>query len=261
MGLFDRVSRVVRSNLNAAVSAAEDPEKILDQAIIDMQEDLVQMRQAVASAIASQKRVQQQQNRAQAEANTWQQRAQLAIQKGDESLAREALVRKKAQSETSAALKAQLDQQEATVDTLKKNLIALESKISEAKTKKDMLKARASAAKANEQLQNTMGRMSTGSAMGAFDRMEEKILQLEARSQAAHELAGADLESQFAALEAGNDVDDELAAMKAQVLGGAAPDQGALPAADTPATEPKDDAKDEAVDAELEALKSQLDQL
>ena len=95
MGLFDRVSRVVRSNLNAAVSGAEDPEKILDQAIIDMQEDLVQMRQAVAKAIASQKRVQQQYERAQSEANTWQQRAQLALQKGDESLAREALTRKK----------------------------------------------------------------------------------------------------------------------------------------------------------------------
>ncbi|MFE4107338.1 PspA/IM30 family protein [Almyronema epifaneia] len=257
MGLFDRVSRVVRSNLNAAVSAAEDPEKILDQAIIDMQEDLVQMRQAVASAIASQKRVQQQHDRSQAEANTWQQRAQLALQKGDESLAREALVRKKAQAETATTLKAQLEQQNTTVDTLKKNLIALESKISEAKTKKDMLKARASAAKANEQLQNTMGRMGTSSAMGAFDRMEEKILQLEARSQAAAELAGADLESQFAALEAGNDVDDELAAMKAQVLGGAAPDQAALPASEAPTAAPQD----EAVDAELEALKSQLDQL
>ncbi|NJL84795.1 MAG: PspA/IM30 family protein [Leptolyngbyaceae cyanobacterium SM1_1_3] len=263
MGLFDRVSRVVRSNLNAAVSSAEDPEKILDQAIIDMQEDLVQMRQAVASAIASQKRVQQQYERAQAESNTWQQRAQLALQKGDDTLAREALVRKKAQAETAATLKAQLDQQNGAVDTLKRQLIALESKISEAKTKKDMLKARVSAAKANEQLQNTMGRMSTSSAMGAFDRMEEKILQLEARSQAASELAGADLESQFAALEAGGDVDAELAAMKAQALGGSAPSQEALPAAETPVadTSAANAPKDEAVDAELEALKTQLDQL
>ena len=83
MGLFDRVSRVVRSNLNAAVSAAEDPEKILDQAIIDMQEDLVQLRQAVATAIASQKRMQQQVNQSQTEANNWDQRARLALQKGD----------------------------------------------------------------------------------------------------------------------------------------------------------------------------------
>lgn len=256
MGLFDRVSRVVRSNLNAAVSAAEDPEKILDQAIIDMGEDLVQMRQAVAKAIASQKRVQQQYERAQAESNSWQQRAQLALQKGDENLAREALTRKKAQAETATALKAQLDAQAGQVDQLKKSLIGLESKIAEAKTKKDMLKARVSAAKANEQLQSTMGNLSTGSAMGAFERMEEKVLMMEAKSQAAAELAGADLESQFAALEAGGDVDDELAAMKAQ-LSGAAPDQGQLPAGQSPEAAPQD----QAVDAELEALKTQLDQL
>ena len=152
MGLFDRVSRLVRANLNAAVSSAEDPEKILDQAIVDMQEDLVQMRQAVASAIASKKRVEQQYEKNSTEANTWTQRAQLALQKGDETLAREALVRKKGLAETASALKTQLDQQAASVDALKRNLIALQSKISEAKTKKDMLKARANAAKAQKQL-------------------------------------------------------------------------------------------------------------
>ena len=258
MGLFDRVSRVVRSNLNAAVSAAEDPEKILEQAIIDMQEDLIQLRQAVASAIASQKRMQQQQNQAQSEANNWQQRAQLALQKGDENLAREALNRRKVQAETAGALKAQLDQQSTTVDTLKRNLIALEGKISEAKTKKDMLKARASAAKANEQLQSTMSSLNTGSSMAAFERMEEKVIQMEARSQAAAELGGADLESQFAALESGSDVDDELAAMKAQLLGSAAPvNQSQLPDS-APTTQTP---QDKAVDDELEALKTQLDQL
>ena len=257
MGLFDRVSRVVRSNLNAAVSAAEDPEKILDQAIIDMQEDLVQMRQAVAGAIASQKRVQQQYEKAQTEAGRWQSRAQLAVQKGDESLAREALVRKKSQADTAAALKAQLDQQSASVDTLKRNLIALESKIAEAKTKKDMLKARSSAAKANEKLQQTMGNLGTSSAMSAFEHMEDKILQLEAKSQAAQELAGADLESQFAMLESGNDVDDELAALKSQMLTGSTTEQAQLPASEASQTTPQDSA----VDAELEALKTQLDEL
>jgi phage shock protein A len=265
MGLFDRVSRVVRSNLNAAVSSAEDPEKILDQAIIDMQEDLVQLKQAVATAIASQKRVQQQHNQAQSESNNWQQRAQLALQKGDENLAREALSRRKVQLETATALKTQLDQQSATVDTLKRNLIALEGKISEAKTKKDMLKARAQAAKANEQLQRTVGNLGTSSAMSAFERMEEKVLQMEARSQAASELAGADLESQFAALESGSDVDAELAAMKAQLLSGSSPSQGQLPSASTstPSNTTSTTAapKDASVDAELEALKSQLDQL
>ena len=259
MGLFDRVSRVVRANLNDVVSKAEDPEKILEQTLIDMQEDLVQLRQAVASAIASQKRTQQQYNQAQTEANNWQQRAQMALQKGDENLAREALLRKKTNTETAATLKTQLDQQTTMVDTLKRNLIALEGKISEAKTKKDMLKARASAAKANEQLQSTVGRIGTGSAMAAFERMEDKVLQMEARSQAAAELAGADLESQFAMLESGSDVDDELAQMKAQLLGGNPQTTAQLPG--TATAKPADAPKDEVVDAELEALKTKLDQL
>ena len=257
MGLFDRVSRVVRSNLNAAVSSAEDPEKILDQAIMDMREDLVQMRQAVAQAIASQKRVEAQANKAQTGANQWQQRAQLALQKGDENLAREALVRKKTQAETASTLKAQLAQQQGTVDTLKRQLIALESKISEAKTKKDMLKARASAAKANEQLQKSVGTLGTSSAMSAFERMEDKVMQMEASGQAAAELAGADLESQFLSLESGSDVDYELEEMKAQMLGGSSPAQAALPEGEEQSVE----VKDEAVDAELEALKSELDSL
>jgi phage shock protein A len=266
MGLFDRISRVVRANVNDMVSKAEDPEKVLEQAVMDMQEDLVQMRQAVASAIASQKRTEQQYNQASTESNNWQQRAQLALQKGDEGLAREALVRKKTHSDTATSLKTQLDQQVQMVDTLKNNLIALEGKISEAKTKKDMLRARASAAKANEQLQQVVGNMSTGSAMSAFERMEDKVLQMEARSQASAELAGADLESQFALLESGNNVDDELAALKASVLGASQPQAQisgtatAAPAA-APAAAPQDAVQPEVVDAELEDLKKKLDQL
>lgn len=260
MGLFDRISRVVRSNVNDMVSKAEDPEKILEQAVIDMQEDLVQLRQAVAQAIASQKRTQQQFNQAQSESNNWQQRAQLALQKGDENLAREALTRKKTHTETATALKAQLDTQSTQVDTLKRSLIALEGKIAEAKTKKDMLKARASAAKAQEQLQGMVNNMGTSTAMSAFERMEDKVLQLEARSQAAAELAGADLESRFAALESG-DVDLELEAMKQQMLTGSAQPQAALPGdAATPQAQPQA-GQSPAIDAELEDLKKQLDNL
>ncbi len=256
MGLFDRLSRVVRANLNDMVSKAEDPEKILEQAIIEMQEDLVQLRQAVARAIAAQKRTEQQYNKNQAEANNWQKRAQLALTKGDENLAREALMRKKTNADTAAALKQQLDQQTTQVDTLKNNLIALESKISEAKTKKDMLKARAKAAKANEQLQSTIGSLGTGSAMAAFDRMEEKVMELEASSQAAGELGGVGLEQQFAQLEAGSGVDDELEAMKAQIAG-ASPSQEALPPSQKQSSSPSDSV----VDAELEELRSQLNKM
>ena len=215
MGLFDRIKRVVSANLNDLVNKAEDPEKMLEQAILEMQEDLVQLRQGVAQAIAAQKRTEKQYNDAQNEINKWQRNAQLALQKGDENLARQALERKKTYTDTSTALKTSLDQQSTQVETLKRNLIQLESKISEAKTKKEMLKARITTAKAQEQLEGMVRGMNTSSAMAAFERMEEKVLMQEARAQSAAELAGADLESQFARLESGSDVDDELAALKA----------------------------------------------
>lgn len=254
MGLFDRLSRVVRANINDLVSKAEDPEKVLEQAVIDMQEDLVQLRQAVARSIATQKRTEQQYNKNQSEANNWQQRAQLALSKGDENLAREALVRKKSFSDTAASLKIQLDQQSNNVTTLKRNLIALESKISEAKTKKDMLRARANAAKAQKQLQETMTGIDTSSSLGAFERMEDKVMQLEAESQAVGELGGTGIEQQFAALEASSGVDDELAAMKAQ-LSGTSTETPKLEAADTS----NSTRQDAVIDAELDELRSQLD--
>ncbi|NER32793.1 MAG: PspA/IM30 family protein [Oscillatoria sp. SIO1A7] len=260
MGLFDRIGRLIKANINDLVSKAEDPEKILEQSIVDMQEDLVQLRQAVATAIATQKRTQKQFNQATSESNTWQQRAQLALQKGDESLAREALVRKKTHSETAGTLKTQLEAQTAQVDTLKKNLVALEGKISEAKTKKNMLKARANAAKANEQLQSSLNSLNATSSMAAFERMEEKVLQMEARSQAAAELAGAGLEQQFAQLEAGSNVDDELEAMKAQLTGGSI-SQGELPGAGETSSSSSSNSSKKAVDAELEELRSQLNQM
>ncbi|MDB9540377.1 PspA/IM30 family protein [Anabaenopsis tanganyikae CS-531] len=257
MGLFDRIRRVVSSNLNDLVNKAEDPEKMLEQAILEMQQDLVQLRQGVAQAIAAQKRTQTQYNESQNEINKWQRNAQLALQKGDENLARQALERKKSFSDTSLALKTSLDQQTTQTETLKRNLMQLESKISEAKTKKEMLKARITSAKAQEQLEGMVRGMSTSSAMAAFERMEEKVLMQEARAQAGAELAGADLETQFAQLES-SDVDDELAALKAQMLPpAAAPNQ-----LQTPPEKESSAAKSyDVVDADLEALKRQLNEI
>lgn len=262
MGLFDRIKRVVGANVNDLISKAEDPEKMLEQAILEMQEDLVQLRQSVAQAIAAQKRTDKQYNDVQNEVNKWHKNAQLALQKGDENLARQALERKKTATETATSLKASLDQQTVQVDSIKKNLTQLESKISEAKTKKEMLKARINAAKAQEQLGSMVSGMSSSSAMSAFERMEEKVMMQEARAQSTAELAGADLESQFAQLES-SDVDDELAAMKASMLPPATPaSQPQLPPEQQQSPQQPSTAKPaEPVDAELEALKKQLDQL
>jgi len=265
MGLFDRLSRVVRANLNDLVSKAEDPEKVLEQAVIDMQEDLVQLRQAVARSIAEQKRTEQRYNQDSSEARKWEERAKLALGKGDEALAREALTRKKSLSDTAAAYKTQLDQQSTIVESLRRNLIALESKISEAKTKKNMLQARAKSAKANAELQQTLSGIGTSSSMGAFERMENKVLDMEATSQAAGELAGFGVEQQFAQLESSSGVEDELAALKASMSGGALPGTAASTPqlegspVDSAASAPSQD--DAVVDAELEALRRKLNEL
>ena len=257
MGFFDRLGRLVRANANAAVSSMEDPSKILDQSVADMQADLVKLRQAVAIAIASQKRLRSQAEQASSQATTWYERAELALKKGEEGLAREALTRRKTFQETATSLNAQLQSQDGQVETLKKSLVALEGKIAEAKTKKDMLKARAQAAKAQQQLQSAVGNIGTDSAMAAFERMEEKVEAMEATGQAAAELAGADLESQFAALEGGSDVDDELAALRNQLKGG--PEAVALPASDD--SHAVKEVKVEEVDADLEDLKRSIDKL
>lgn len=220
MGLFDRLWRVIRANINSLVGAAEDPEKILEQATMDMQEDLVQLRQAVAGAIAAQKRTERQYSQAESTATEWYQRAQLALQKNEENLAREALTRKKFYQETAITMKASLEQQKVVVTKLKENMRALETKISEAKSKKDMYIARARSAAASERLDKMMGNLNTGSGLSAFERMEEKVMQLEARSEAMAELGSNDLEKKFLALESGGDVDAQLAAMKAQMLPG-----------------------------------------
>ena len=120
MGFFDRLSRLLRANLNDLVSKAEDPVKILDQSVADMQADLVKLRQAVAMAIASQKRLRNQADQAEGQVRTWYERAELALKKGEEDLAKEALTRRKGFQESSTALTNQLKGQEGQVETLKR---------------------------------------------------------------------------------------------------------------------------------------------
>ena len=220
MGFIERLSRLLRANFNAFVSEVEDPVKILDQSVVDMQEDLIKLRQAVAMAIASQKRLENQASQAKEQIKNWFSRAELALKKGEEDLAREALSRKKTFQDTFEALSTQFQTQNGQVEKLKKSLLLLERKIAEARTKKDMLKARAQAAKAQQQIQSTVGDLGSKSAMAAFERMEDKVEALEASGQAALELAGEDLESKFASLEGGDDIEKELESIRSQLKSG-----------------------------------------
>jgi phage shock protein A len=216
--IFERVVRIVRSYANAIVSSAEDPEKLLDQTVLEMNEDLIKMRQASAQVLASQKQLENKYKAAQTAADDWYRRAKLALEKGDEDLAREALKRRKDYEESAKALKSQLDQQKGVVDKLISNTRLLESKISEAKSKKDTLKARAQSAKTSQKVNEMLGNINTSGALAAFEKMEEKVTALEAESEALNQLSTDDLAAKFALLES-DSVDDDLASLKQDVLG------------------------------------------
>ena len=216
MSFFSRLWRLIRANANDLVSRAEDPAKILDQSMMDMQAELVKLRQAVATAVASQKRIERQAGQARAQADHWYGRAQLALKGGDEDLARQALSRRKTYEDTAQALSKQLESQGSQVEALKRSLLKLEGQIAQARTRKDTLKARAQAAQAQKQLEGAVSGITTDSAMAAFDRMEEKVESLEAETAATAELAGENLEARFEAME-GSNVDDELEALKASM--------------------------------------------
>lgn len=218
MNLFDRFARVVKSYANALISTFEDPEKILEQAVLEMNDDLTKMRQATAQVLASQKRLENKYKAASQASEDWYRRAQLALEKGDESLAREALKRRKSYADNASSLKSQLDQQKTVVDNLVSNTRLLESKIQEARSKKDTLKARAQTAKTATKVNEMLGNVNTSSALSAFEKMEEKVLAMESQSEALNQLTTDDLEGKFAMLESSS-VDDDLALLKKELSG------------------------------------------
>lgn len=231
MGIWDNLKRVFKSNINAAISKAEDPQKILEQTIIDMNEQLLESKKAVASAIADEKRLERQYNDNLALAQDWESKAVLAVKSNRDDLAKEALLRQKEYADYATQFKQQLDAQHAAVEKLKDALRQLQLKIEEAGRKKNILIARAKRAEAQKKISETMGSMSNNSAFEAFDRMATKVDQLEAEASATAELEDlngtANLEKQFKELETGKAgadlmLEDLKAKMKAQEAGAVA---------------------------------------
>jgi phage shock protein A len=205
------------------------------------------MRQASAQVMASQKQLDNKYKQAQATADDWYRRAQLALGKGDEELAREALKRRQSYQANADSMAAQVAQQKDAVDKLIASTRLLEGKMAEARSKKDTLKARAASAKTSKRVNEMVGSLSSSSALGAFERMEEKVMAMESEADAVAQLTAPDAVSDaFLALESGG-VDDELAAMKRNLLGGSA--GAAKP--ELPAGRKVSDA----IESELEALR------
>lgn len=220
MGIFSRVSTIVKANMNHLLNKAEDPEKMLDQVVEEMNQQLRETKQQVSSAIADEKRLEKQYKSEEKEAQEWERKAELAVEKNDDELAREALKRKGEHSELAAEYQSQWKKQKQSVEKLKENLKDLERKIAEAERKKNLLIAKQKRAKAQKQIHETMSGMTDKSAFEGFDRMEEKVADMEAQADAATEMAETEdvkLEDQFAELEKEGSVDDELAALKSKM--------------------------------------------
>jgi len=215
MGMFDRLKTVISSNINAIISKAEDPEKMLNQMIIDMNEQLIESKKAVAMAIADEKRLEREMMENKAKAQEWEKKAMLAVRANRDDLAKEALLRKQEFENYATQLAQQWEAQKQSVEKLKEALRQLQSKIEEANRKKNILIARAKRAEAQQRITQTMSTMAGNkSAFETFERMERKIEEVEAQAEATKELednaTGASLEKQFAQLESSPQAADVL---------------------------------------------------
>lgn len=226
MSIFSRMGTLLRSNINDVISKAEDPEKILNQLIIDMKEQLINAKKQVAVAIADEKRLKKQFDTEAQKASEWEKKAMLAVRAGRDDLAKEALARKQEHGELAAEYQKQWQAQKAAADKLRDSLRQLNSKIEEANRKKNLLIARKKRAEAQQTIQETMSGLNDTSAFDTFGRMAQKIEQMEAEAEASAELAegfsGDDLASKFQDLEADHGADEALAALKAKMGMGSA---------------------------------------
>jgi phage shock protein A len=218
MGIFARLATLIKSNLNDLISRSEDPEKMLNQIVVDMQNQLVEAKKQVAVSIADEKRLAKQAEQELANAAEWERRAMLAVKAGDDNLAKEALARKKEHEALGGQYKEQWQKQKQAVDQLKMALRVLNSKIEEAKRKKNVLIARKKRAEAQKAIQETMSGLNNQSAFETFDRMANKIEQMEAEAEASSELAeeysGDVLAHKFGKLEQTAGADADLMELK-----------------------------------------------
>jgi phage shock protein A len=221
MGIMDRMATVIKSNLNHLINKAEDPEKMLDQILIQLRQQLVEAKREVAVAIADEKRLAAQLEAELEQVREWERRATMAVQKGEDDLAREALRRKADHEQIAIGYKKQWDAQQASTENLKNALRALSQKIEEAGRKKNLLVARQKRAEAQKHIHEVMTGLTDTSAFESFDRMTAKVEQIEAQAGAAvelsQELSGDTMEQRFRALESSTDVEQELHALKAKV--------------------------------------------
>jgi phage shock protein A len=236
MGFFQRIASLLKANLNDLISRAEDPERMLNQALEDMRKQLVEAKGRVATAIADEKRLSKQHETEAAKAAEWEKKAMAAVRAGRDDLAMEALAKKKEHEAVAIQYEKQSSEQKAAVDELKKALTGLNAKIDEANRKRNLLLARAKRAQAQKAIAETLSATNDRSAFETFDRMSDKVDKLEAEAEARLEVASISsgshddqLSERIRLLEAGP-IDDDLLALKEKMglLSSGSPVKGAL---------------------------------
>lgn len=219
MGILDRMSTILRANINDLLDKAEDPEKMLEQLLRDMEGQIAEARNAVATMIAQEKELKADAEENERLAAEWDRKADLAIERDQDDLAREALKRKNTYQTNATTYRSQWTSQVEMVAKLKDQLRQLESKFNSAVSHKEILVARQRRAQAQEQVNKTMSGMPKFDATAELERYDRKIRGQEAKAAAYEELGQDTLEGRFAELEADGAIEDELAAKKAKSKG------------------------------------------
>lgn len=224
MGIFSKLSTVIKSNINDLISRAENPEKMLNQIILDMRDQLAKAKREVAAAIADERKLRSQLDDEAKQARDWEHRAMLAVKEGRDDLAKQALMRQQEHAARVKVLQGTWEAQAAETEKLKASLRQLNDKIEEAKRKRNLLIAKQKRAQAQRRIHETMSGLSDTSAFEAFNRMADKIEEQERRSiahaEVSESLEGDTLETEFLQLESGGedaDVESRLAALKQEM--------------------------------------------
>ncbi len=212
--MFERLGNLFRAMFNAILGRMEDPQIMLEQTYQDLQSNLIQVRQAVAQAIATEKQLEQQLQKNKDQAETWQNRAAMAVQQGNDDLAKQALQRKKQYVDAATDLETQLKSQRDSTLNLRQRLTDLEAEVQKAYTKKQVLIARDKAAQATSKANEILSKTTSSGAMSVMEKMETKVLEREAKAAAMSELSGDNLDKQFKNFEGKTDVEMELLALK-----------------------------------------------
>ncbi|OAZ40416.1 PspA/IM30 family protein [Paenibacillus polymyxa] len=218
MSIFKRLRDLTMSNINAIIDKAEDPVKMTDQYIRDMQVDLEDAEKAVAAQIAIEKRFKQQYEEQAALVKKREEQAHTAAKAQNVDLARRALEEKKSAEQKMNEFQAGYEQNKSAADNLRGKLDEMRRQLTEMKNKRETLVARYNAAKAQTEINKAMNGFSSDTATAGLKRMEEKMLQAEARAEASNEMASKEksLDEEFKELDKKSAVDDELAALLKQ---------------------------------------------